>query len=312
MATYNEERKWTVYMHINKINGKKYIGITSTKPEKRWKNGHGYKKQMFYNAIKKYGWDNFEHKILYTELTECDAKSKEIELIDKYNTVFKEFGYNNDIGGGIGKIGVKNTESVPVVIDNIKFESINACAKYLNIGRDNISNWLKGKTSMPKTYFDRGLSYYNKDLNNINVNINKETIKHNNKSSGFIKVMIDGIVFNTIKECSIYLNVSRKNITNWLNGKTPMPKKYFDRNLIYVDLDNSKIRCSKRNDSGFKKVIIDDIIFNTIKDVSDYIKIDRTLVEEYLKGKVTMPKDLYNRGLRYVDESLNSNIRVRK
>ena len=34
---------WTVYMHVNKINGKKYVGITSQKPEERWKNnGIGY------------------------------------------------------------------------------------------------------------------------------------------------------------------------------------------------------------------------------------------------------------------------------
>lgn len=53
---------YTVYMHITP-SGKMYIGITGRNPLKRWgSNGSGYKGQAFSNAIKKYGWDNMEHK----------------------------------------------------------------------------------------------------------------------------------------------------------------------------------------------------------------------------------------------------------
>ena len=61
---------YTIYIHKNKINNKVYIGQTSQNPKKRWDNGRGYQSSpKFYNAILKYGWDNFEHIILYTNLT---------------------------------------------------------------------------------------------------------------------------------------------------------------------------------------------------------------------------------------------------
>ena len=100
-----EERNYKVYIHKNKINNKVYIGITSIKPEERWRNGHGYIKQMlFYNAIKKYGWDNFKHEILFENLTKEEAEQKEIELIAQYNSTNICFGYNIQNGGNsVGK-----------------------------------------------------------------------------------------------------------------------------------------------------------------------------------------------------------------
>ena len=93
---------YTIYMHKNKINGKVYIGQTiQQQPEKRWKNGAGYKTcTYFYNAIKKYGWDNFEHIILeQSEMTAEEANQKEIEYIEKYDSTNLEKGYNILIGG---------------------------------------------------------------------------------------------------------------------------------------------------------------------------------------------------------------------
>ena len=51
------DNNYTVYIHNNKINHKKYIGITKQKPEYRWGyNGCNYKESPhFWNAIQKYG-----------------------------------------------------------------------------------------------------------------------------------------------------------------------------------------------------------------------------------------------------------------
>ena len=91
---------FTVYAHINKINNKKYIGITSKKPEDRWGlDGHNYHNQHFNRAIHKYGWDSFEHIVLSEGLTEEEAKQLEIKLIEEYHTMDPDFGYNKTIGG---------------------------------------------------------------------------------------------------------------------------------------------------------------------------------------------------------------------
>ena len=91
---------YTIYMHKNKINGKIYIGQTNQKPERRWDNGKHCKNcTAFNNAIQKYGWDNFEHIILFEGLSQNEANQREIELIKYYNTTNRDFGYNCQLGG---------------------------------------------------------------------------------------------------------------------------------------------------------------------------------------------------------------------
>ena len=88
-------------MHINKINNKKYIGITKQQPSTRWgTGGRNYRESPhFFSAIQKYGWSNFEHIIIATNLSKQEACDKEIELIAKYKTQDKNFGYNIMNGG---------------------------------------------------------------------------------------------------------------------------------------------------------------------------------------------------------------------
>lgn len=91
---------YTVYLHRNKSNNKVYVGITSTTPNKRWKNGWGYSNQpLFHNAIQKYGWDGFVHEIVATELSREDACELEKQLISTYRSHDRDFGYNIDLGG---------------------------------------------------------------------------------------------------------------------------------------------------------------------------------------------------------------------
>jgi group I intron endonuclease len=103
------QRLFCVYKHINTVTKKVYIGITSRSPKYRWgKNGNGYlrKKEngeyiqpLIARAILKYGWEAFEHIILFEGLSKAEAKSKEIELIAQYKSRDPNFGYNISAGG---------------------------------------------------------------------------------------------------------------------------------------------------------------------------------------------------------------------
>lgn len=89
-----------VYLHTNILNGKRYVGITSQDPEKRWLNGHGYSRDLpFGRAIEKYGWGNFEHRILLRNLSAEEARCMETYFIGLLNTQNRECGYNMTAGG---------------------------------------------------------------------------------------------------------------------------------------------------------------------------------------------------------------------
>ena len=91
--------EYSVYMHTTP-SGKRYIGITCQDPKIRWGNGSNYKKQPYFsNAIKKFGWNNIKHEVLYTALTKEEAEQKERELIAFYNSADRKYGYNIDLGG---------------------------------------------------------------------------------------------------------------------------------------------------------------------------------------------------------------------
>ena len=102
---------YTVYKHTCP-NGKIYIGITQMDVEKRWKEGKGYPSRMLFGkAIKKYGWENIDHKILYKNLSQYEAQQREKELISLYMSNKKTHGYNVECGGQTGALGIKRSNA---------------------------------------------------------------------------------------------------------------------------------------------------------------------------------------------------------
>jgi len=101
--------KGVIYCYHCILTGKKYIGKTLY--QRRRKEHHRYmvksgSKRKFYNAVRKYGWENFIYGIV-EECDDCLLHDKEIFYIEEYNT-FK-CGYNSTMGGD-GKSGWEHTQ----------------------------------------------------------------------------------------------------------------------------------------------------------------------------------------------------------
>lgn len=132
-----ELREYKVYKHTTP-NNKVYIGITRMDVNKRWQNGLGYSHNPhFKRAIKKYGWENIKHEVLFENLTKHEASDKERELIAQYDTTNINKGYNLDYGGCYcdrltpelkkkiseahkGKAREKTKEQIETLVSNIK------------------------------------------------------------------------------------------------------------------------------------------------------------------------------------------------
>lgn len=94
------DKKYIVYKYTSP-SGKIYIGQTSqTIKGRAGINGQKYwDSPLFYNAIKKYGYENFSSEILYTDLTLEEANYWESYYIEKFHSNNRQYGYNLTSGG---------------------------------------------------------------------------------------------------------------------------------------------------------------------------------------------------------------------
>lgn len=113
MDAANKPFGW-IYLHRNKVNEKVYVGQSAGQPEKRWNSGSGYNSKNkcgtpFSNAIKKYGWDGFDHIIVCECYSREELDSEEVAFISLFHSNERTFGYNL-APGGRGSSGYKVSE----------------------------------------------------------------------------------------------------------------------------------------------------------------------------------------------------------
>lgn len=220
----NNERNYIVYCHVFP-NNKKYFGITCQGWKKRWgKSGIGYKGQLVYNAIEKYGWYNTTHYILFKDLTEYEAKQKEIDLIARYNTTNRKYGYNVDKGGGDAPTlyGIDNPNSKKIICINTGeiFNCISdACKKY-NVCDRCISACCKDTRKTTGVHLDTGerleWQFYDEWL--IKLKQCSKIIQNKKSDEKRVMCIETNKIYNSITDAADSVSVHRTNVSKVCRG----------------------------------------------------------------------------------------------
>ena len=239
---------WSVYMHVNKINNKKYVGITSRQPEIRWQNGTAYRRNPHLNsAIEKYGWDQFEHIILHQYLTHDEACEYEKYYIKFYNTKNNKYGYNMTDGGEGTPGYIYSQEQIERCRKNNKGKK-NPCygrvgslhPMYGKHGKDNPNYGRKATDEQRKHISDgrKGIVFSESHLLHMKQsahrgkdNVNAKPVYMCDKNENIIRK------FDSIIEAADYSGADSSNIIKCCNGKIKSSMGYIWR---YVDKDNPR------------------------------------------------------------------------
>ena len=209
---------YIVYKHTTPSN-KVYIGITCQDVRKRWKNGKGYELCTAFNrAIKKYGWSNIKHEILFAGLSKEEAIKKEVELISFFDSTNPNKGYNLTTGGEHYDFSVEVKKQISDRINRTLSEHPEIREK---ISRNQIgkkaSEETKKKMSESRKRFlqehperrkECGNSFRGKHRVLTNAD-KKKTIRCSN-----------GQTFDSLTEASKQLQIKRTSISNNLSGRS--------------------------------------------------------------------------------------------
>lgn len=129
-------RTYYIYKATNKINGKSYIGQTVDYRRRLWQHRRCYEKEdcKFHDAIKEFGFDNFECEIIGTCTNKNEAEKLERKYIELYGSYRN--GYNENKGG----VGGHNARAVVCLdLDGNFIKRYDSAADAEKDGYDNVN-----------------------------------------------------------------------------------------------------------------------------------------------------------------------------
>ena len=301
---------FVVYKHENKINGKVYIGLTQNL-KRRWVGKcQAYSgSPVFYKALKKYGWDNFTHEIMYENLTQEQAKQKETELIKQYKSNETAYGYNLTLGGdcNIPNEEVKNkiskTQSAGMTEE--RKQKIKDALKDRNFSGENNPYYGKQHTQEIRNKMSAN-QWSKKDPERFSQLV-KQNLNCGGAESRFAKKiirLIDGKVYDTVAACAQDNNVHVLTIPHHCQNKLNHPqfmyktdydalgtqeKDYLKTKMLDMHLNPQKYA------QNTKKIIrlCDNKIFDSLKQCCEQEQLDASTIIRHCKNKVKYPKYSY-------------------
>lgn len=136
-------------MAQNMVNGKVYIGQTVRSLKERM-GKHLYdgliakKNNYFYNALRKYGKDNFSWNVLCECSSVNELNQKEIELIAEHRSTERDFGYNLKSGGLGGHHANETKEKIRIA--NTGYKHSDVAKKKMSVAKSGDGNPNFGKS----------------------------------------------------------------------------------------------------------------------------------------------------------------------
>lgn len=264
-------KKYSIYEHISP-SGKVYVGQTSNL-NIRWQgNGNRYlnknKKGLFVqpyfaHALLKYGWDNFEHRIILENIPKSEANYAEKYLIKWYK--LHNMSYNCT-DGGEGACGIKRTMSLEmrkhmseIMRAFHPLKGTHRTEKQKQAAREK----MLGRKASKEARFNMRMAHLGKS----NPHRCKEVYAFDKQSKYFVRK------FSSISEASKYTGISHSAICNTARGKCPSAGSYIwsfspniDKNdLRFKMMENLKVYCYSLDGVYLRS-------FNNTKEAAESVK----------------------------------------
>lgn len=289
--------KYIVYLTINKINHKIYIGVHRTEDPDIFDGylGNGlsikdqsklkHPKEPFHYAVKKYGISNFERSIIKTFDTLEEALELEKEIVNE-DFVKRKDTYNVTLGGGMPPIKQTITYQFDLSGNLLnKFDSILHASKVMNTDDSAISYAIKHKT--------KSSNYLWATTESINID-EYFTKSQNVKVYLYSKEGEFVYEFNSLSECSKFLGYTLAPVQRAFYQKWKIGDYYIsDVKLDYYKPEKIQIT------GDYHQYNLDGTYIQTFtsrKELQDYFKCNMDGINQSIKMGKPYKEFLWCRG----------------